>query len=221
MAEEGRPKKDFINLIKGYNMLLYFTGSMIMYEPREDCAIDFLSDGLLKRLPVSSSNPLFIKAAGLLREPFPGRELFKDMLVKDYKLLFSPEGSMLAIPRKSAYPEQKMIHGPSDEPGDFYSSYGWKTNTGEGFPDDHLGIELLFLTKLTDKFIQFEDEPCMVEMKKEIRRFIGHHLLGWIPEWNRRIQARALTNQYKGIGNMIEACVDDLYAIFDQRNKLL
>ena len=45
------------NILKGYNMLLYFAGSMIMYEPSEECIVDFWTNGVLKKLPVSSSNP--------------------------------------------------------------------------------------------------------------------------------------------------------------------
>ena len=43
-------------------MLLYFAGSMIMYEPSEECVVDFWTNGILKSLPVSSSNPNFIQA---------------------------------------------------------------------------------------------------------------------------------------------------------------
>ncbi|MBP1667108.1 MAG: hypothetical protein H6Q23_1968, partial [Bacteroidetes bacterium] len=56
------------NLLKAYNMLLYFAGSMIMKEPTEECVIDFWTNGNLKKLPVKSSNPRFIKAASILRE---------------------------------------------------------------------------------------------------------------------------------------------------------
>ena len=44
-------------------MLFYFAGSMIMHEPSEECIVDFWEKGILKNLPVSSSNPNFVKAA--------------------------------------------------------------------------------------------------------------------------------------------------------------
>ena len=40
------------SLLKGYNMLLYFAGSMIMNEPVEECIVDFWQRGILKTLPV-------------------------------------------------------------------------------------------------------------------------------------------------------------------------
>ncbi len=56
------------SVLKGYNMLLYFAGSMVMYEPDEECVIDFWSKGILKALPVRSSNPRFMEAASQLRD---------------------------------------------------------------------------------------------------------------------------------------------------------
>ena len=51
-------------------MLFYFAGSMIMHEPSEECIVDFWEKGILKNLPVSSTNPNFINAASQLRESF-------------------------------------------------------------------------------------------------------------------------------------------------------
>jgi len=213
-------KSDRGNLLKGYNMLLYFAGSMVMYEPTEECITDFFSGGILKNLPVTSNNPRFIKAASTLRESCTDKETCKKSLIADYHRLFSTEGLKLAVPVSSAYPGIKTdIHGRNA--GDFYNSYGWHSIPRGKVPDDHLGIELLFLTKLTDKFLQMDDEPCCCEMKKEIRRFIGDHIINWLPEWNNRMQKNAESVYYRGIANMALACVEDLYGIFDSQNKPL
>jgi TorA maturation chaperone TorD len=209
------------NLIKGYNMLLYFTGSMIMNEPKEDCVIDFVSGGIMKSLPVSSSNPLFIKAASMLREPCGDREVCREMLISDFNRLFSSSGSGFALPLKSAYLGEKTKSGQAGSLTEFYSSYGWKHSNRENVPDDHLGVELLFLTKLTDKYLQLDDEPCLNEMRKEIVRFISEHLLDWLPLWNKKVQSSAVSPAYKGTGNMIQACAEDLYSLFGQRDKPL
>ncbi|MBN1108508.1 MAG: molecular chaperone TorD family protein [Bacteroidales bacterium] len=221
MEGSGKSRAGFNNLIKGYNMLLYFTGSMIMYEPKDDCVIDFLSDGLMKKLPVSSSNPLFIKAAGLLREPCNDRAQCRKDLVSDYHRLFSNNGDELASAVRSAYPESETNKGSDEDVSDFYNSYGWRPSEKHSFPDDHLGTELLFLTKLTDMYLQLDDEPCIREMRNEIRRFISNYLSGWVHDWNNRIQLYSGSRQYKGIGNMIEACIEDLYSIFGHREILL
>ncbi len=79
-------------------MLLYFAGSMIMYEPVEECVVDFWSKGILKTLPVKSRNPRFIEAASQLRESCKDKTLCRKMLQDDFNRLFS--GSEFLLPHR-------------------------------------------------------------------------------------------------------------------------
>jgi TorA-specific chaperone len=200
------------SLLKGYNMLLYFAGSMIMYEPVEECVVDFWSNGILRALPVSSSNPRFNNAASQLRESCKDKTLCKTILQEDYNRLISSSGQPLAPPLESNYNNDSLAEVPGTEKvSDFYNAYGWMKRTRYNTPDDNLGIELLFLTLLNDKYISLEDEVCSSEMRNEIRRFINQHILSWIPEWNNRMQEFAGTLCYKGIATLIYACCEDIY----------
>lgn len=203
------------NILRGYNLLLYFSGSMLMNEPTDDCVTDFWTNGTLKNLPVSSSNPRFIKAASLLRESCHDDAVCSNILAEDFSRLFSATGLLLAPAHSSQYLGQSKYNGKSYEKiSEFYDSYGWNSNLRQGNNDDHLGIELLFLTRLIDKYLLLDDDPCCVEMKKEIRRFIENHLLSWIPAWDSDMQEHANTICYKGISTLIHACVEDLYGLF-------
>jgi TorA maturation chaperone TorD len=206
--------RDQLNLMKAYNMLLYFAGSMIMNEPTEECVIDFWREGSLNKLPVKSSNPRFFAAASILRESCGDKDLCKNMLCDDYFRLFDIKGLALAPARESAYAGKNDNTANFHETaGEFYRSYGWKSESQSKISEDHLGIELLFLTRLVDNYMQIDDDPSCREMKNEIRRFIDQHLLSWIPEWNDNVQKNAHTLCYKGIGTLIHACVEDIYLI--------
>jgi TorA-specific chaperone len=207
------------NILKGYNLLLYFAGSMIMSEPTDECVLDFWKNGTLKKLPVSSSNPRFIEAAGLLRQSCPEDKDCREILTEDYYRLFAVSGLPLAPAHASFY---KINAGTQEEKvSEFYSSYGWQPRLRLGVPDDHLGIELLFLTRLVDKYLSMDDDPSCREMKKEIRRFIDQHILSWIPEWYRDVEENAHSLCYKGIGMLIYACVEDMSGMFSYSDKLL
>jgi TorA-specific chaperone len=203
------------NLLKGYNMLLYFAGTMIMYEPAEECIVDFWRDGILKKLPVSSSNPLFMKAASQLRESCNDKSSTTDAMSKDYIRLFSSEIMPLAPVHESLYNKSPSESGISgiQEVSEFYDSYGWRPKFRPEKKDDHLGVELLFLTKLVEKYIMLDDEACSREMRYEIKRFIGQHLLSWIPEWYNKVQENSLTLGYKGISALILAVSEDIHSI--------
>jgi TorA maturation chaperone TorD len=205
------------NIFKGYNLLLYFSGSMIMYEPNEECIVDFWQQGILKRLPVASSNPNFMKAASLLRESCSDKaKCLKDMR-EDYNRLFEGNGLALAPAYASIYKPDIEIRQNTATVSDFYNSYGWVSKYKAQVSDDHLGVELLFLTILVDKYLVLDDQVCLVEIRSEIRRFIDQHIFTWIPLWNNKMQKFANSQCYKGIATLIYACVQDIYSLCDNQ----
>ncbi len=210
------------NILKGYTMLLYFAGSMITYEPSEECIVDFLKNGIVKTLPVSSSNPNFIMAASQLRYSCDDINLCGRQLKEDFARLFSRSEMKLAPAIESVY--HNNINGLTgrqlESASEFYNSYGWVSKFRGKIQDDHLGVELLFLTRLIDKFLDLDDKVCRVEMKNEIIRFIDNHILSWVGEWNRKIQANSNTLTFKAIGSLILACTEDLRSFFSEEGQV-
>lgn len=200
-------------------MLLYFAGTMIMFDPSQECIRDFWSKGILKSLPVSSSNPRFMKAASQLRRSMDDKNIFEKMK-QDFQTLFNGSQKSLAPPYESNYRFRKeYLLKQSSEVIEFYKSYGWESKFRDRIPEDHLGIELLFLTLMVEKYLELDDEACNYEMRNEICRYIDQHILSWVPEWNENIQTEAATLGYKGIGTLIEACAEDLYGIMEDKNN--
>lgn len=188
-----------------------------MHEPSEECVADFWKNGILKNLPVSSSNPKFIKAASQLRDSCIDKTICVKILREDYVRLFARKELTLAPAYESLYRinGQHNSSHPSESVTEFYNSYGWESKFKGKIKDDHLGIELLFLTILIEKYMVLDD-ACRGEMRKEIRRFIDHHILSWIPEWNKKVQDHSNTLCFKGIGTLILACSEDIFSLFDQ-----
>ena len=213
MTEKTKDKQP--NMLKGYNMLLYFAGTMIMFEPNKECLSDFWIKGILKNLPVSSNNPRFIKAASQLRESCEDKSVCISRMKDDYLALFTRIDNPLAPPFESVNRNREHIlfNKQLSEVRNFYGSYGWESKFKGKIPDDHIGIELLFLTILIEKYLELDDEICEKEIRKEIRRFIDQHILSWVPDWNDQIQEHSKTLCYKGIGTLIYACIEDLYEI--------
>lgn len=198
-------------------MLFYFAGTMVMWDPSIECIHDFWNHEMLKKLPVSSRNPRFIKAASQLRESVDDSNSSLEMMRIDYYTLFTNNSEPLAPPVESFFQKNNTITpGKEMAPvNEFYSSYGWTSKFRNHFPDDHLGVELLFLTLMIEKYLELDDEACNKEMRVEIRRFIDEHILSWIPEWNDKVQTKAKTKSYKGIATLIQACVEDIYSMME------
>ncbi|HVN58755.1 MAG TPA: molecular chaperone TorD family protein [Bacteroidales bacterium] len=202
------------NILKAYNMLLYFSGTMIMWDPSTECIQDFWKQEILKKLPVTSGNPRFMFAASALRESVDDPGSSYEMMMADFGSMFAEGGSLTAPPVESRIREATSVG--KDRATQFYSSYGWESKFKNHFPDDHLGVELLFLTLMIQKYFEMDDEVCNIEMRNEIKRFISLHLLSWLPEWNRKVQAQAITKSYKGIASLILACTEDIFSIMDE-----
>lgn len=206
------------NVLKAYNMMLYFAGTMIMWDPSNECIHDFWSGGMLKNLPLSSRNPGFIKAASQLRESAGDTASSYEIMKKDFLNLFGGKGVPLAAPYESVYQyPEGMINGKNTSGvSDFYKSYGWESKFSDQIPDDHLGIELLFLTLMIEKYLELDDKACCREMKLEIARFLNQHILSWVPRWNEDVQKNALSLNYKGIGTLIQACAEDISDLMNE-----
>ena len=207
------------NILKAYTMLLYFSGSMIMYEPSEECISDFWRNGMIKNLPILSTNPTFIRAASQLRESCKDPETCWIALRDDYRRLFASKG--LAPVYESVYSVKidRNVDNKQQDISEIYKSYGWKHRFRNITEEDHLGVELLFLTWLIEKYTHLDDDACREEMRNEIVRFIDYHLLSWLPNWNRKIQDGSETLCYKGIGTLILAVSEDLRSVFSNRNE--
>jgi TorA maturation chaperone TorD len=205
------------NLLKAYNMMLYFAGTMVMWDPENECIHDFWKEGILKSLPVKSSNPRFMKAAAQLRESISDDNSGFEKMKKDFTALFTGPGSSLAPPTESGFRAKYNFISGEKRPAvtEFYQAYGWQSTFRDTISDDHIGIELLFLTLMIEKYLELDDEVCNIEMKNEILRFMDDHVLTWVPEWNDRIQEHAITLSYKGIGTLILACIEDLHGIME------
>ncbi|MFN8242272.1 MAG: molecular chaperone TorD family protein [Bacteroidales bacterium] len=211
-------EKNRNNLLKGYNMMLYFAGTMIMFDPRHECIFDFWSEGILKSLPVNSTNPNFIRAASLLRESVKEADIYSRMKT-DYLRLFDESSQAIAIPRESRYFPVSTFPGEREMETveSFYNSYGWKSKFSGMIPDDHIGVELLFLTILIEKLLEFDDAACDRAMKAEISRFIRKHMLSWVGGWNDVVQEKSLTRSYKGIAWLIVSCCEDIVSIMEEK----
>jgi TorA maturation chaperone TorD len=209
------------NLLKGYNMLLYFAGSMIMYEPNEECIVDFWQRGIIRRLPVTSNNPNFALAASQLRNSCIDRLQCLKNLQKDFGRLFEGHGHPLAPPVESYYRTESLSGKQRSSVTEFYESYGWTSKYKGVIPDDHLGIELLFLTILVEKYLSMDDQVCLIEIRNEIRRFIDTHIYSWLHLWNEKMQKNSETVCYKGVSTLIYACIQDIYSLCENNPPLI
>ncbi|MGQ9620787.1 MAG: TorD/DmsD family molecular chaperone [Bacteroidales bacterium] len=211
------------NLLKGYIMMLYFGGTMIMFDPSLECIYDFWTKGIIKQLPVFSSNPDFMKAAGLLRESAGKAANKYKPLREDYLTLFTDTRQPLAPPFESVYRSEKNLVSDTitSDVSNFYFRNRWDSKFRNKIPDDHLGIELLFLTYLIENYLDSAEKTNYKNLANEISSFINEHLISWIPRWSRDVEKHAKTLGYKGIALLVLSSVQDIVNIITRNSPAI
>jgi len=209
------------NFFAAYGMMLSFAGSFILYEPHTGCISDLIEMDLLKKLPIESDNPKFIKAASYLREIDPSHPMDYDKIINDHLELFGGKGKAKATPYSSVYMSSDHIMNDtlSIQVRKIYNAYGWKSQLEGKVPDDHLGIELQFINLLLSKYPELEDGVCKNEISKDLIKFIYNYINPWINKWNRCVQDNAESNFYKGIAYLTVACIEDIYSTLTGKNR--
>lgn len=88
---------------------------------------------------------------------------------------------------------------------DFYASAGIAFKKVSGESDDHLAIELEFITVLHDRMLNstFSEESMLHLMDIQIK-FLQEHLLTWIPALCRELNASTTSPLYLAVSHLLE-----------------
>ena len=134
----------------------------------------------------------------------------------DYTRLFVGPGKVPAPPWESIYRDVEHLHF-SEETLDVRNAFCKYDLIPRDFghePDDHIGLELDFLHKLSEmasRKAESADEKGLAEILADQKAFLDEHLLKWVPDWTRDVVKSAETDFYRGMAELLEA-----YLRFDQ-----
>lgn len=87
---------------------------------------------------------------------------------------------------------------------DFYASVGVAFKKVNGEPDDHLAIELEFMTILHDRMLNsVHSEDSVMELMEVQEKFLNEHLLTWIPTLCRELNALTTSPVYSAVSRLL------------------
>lgn len=75
-------------------------------------------------------------------------------------------------------------------------------------PEDHIGYELDFMGRLSERIFRAAKRKKFDKAKEVIeaqREFLEDHLLKWVPEFSRRVRQHASTDYFRGLGMVLPA----------------
>jgi len=98
-----------------------------------------------------------------------------------------------------------------------YASAGFGDIAPEAGPQDHLGVELRFMSLLCYREMEAWQEGDSVEaeaVRSRQEAFLQEHLLAWLPEFSERIAEYAKMGFYPALMRIVEAfCRQEMTAL--------
>jgi TorA maturation chaperone TorD len=124
-------------------------------------------------------------------------------LSADYTRLFIGPAKVLAPPWESVHVSYTGLTFQEEtlDVRKWYARFGLQFEKLHKEPDDHIGIELAFLSHLSGSAVQaieHEDEKEFKRMMNAQRDFATAHPLKWAPQWCRKLDTESQTNFYRG-----------------------
>ncbi len=207
-------------LLQAYTALFLFLGSSVSMAPGESGLPHLCDIGLLRNLPVNSSNNRFAAASRLLKSPCPFKQQCHLAVGDNYRSLLAGSESAGAFPAASNWANPGMpAEAHYHELCGLYHRYGYSRAEDCGLAPDHLGIQLLFINLLIEKYLTEDDFEIRAMIGKDLLGFITNEMLNWLPRWSEAVAENSRTKCYTGISGLIIGGLEDVRDIL-KRQKL-
>lgn len=142
------------------------------------------------------------------------RESLKDVY-NDYQRLFIGPERVLACPYESVYLNDEHLTFGSQTLAvrRWYHRFGLHAPAEGREPDDHIGLELAFVSHLCLQGLEALDhgrDESIAPSFTELADFLSQHLLVWADEFLDHVLAHAATQFYIGVGRLAQGTLRGL-----------
>lgn len=207
-------------LLQAYTALFMFLGGSVSLTPAESSLPHVCDRGLLRNLPVDSSNREYERASLLLKSPCQHKSTCTMTVSANYDTLLSEDKN------STAFPEASRWFSNGTDPSDYreklellYRRYGYSREKECNLQADHLGIQLLFINLMIEKYLTEDDYEIKAMIRNDLLAFINDEMLVWLPRWAETVSEKSVTKCYTGISGLIIGSLEDVKEIL--RNQKL
>ncbi|MFW5709500.1 MAG: TorD/DmsD family molecular chaperone [Chloroflexota bacterium] len=190
-----------------YGLCCKFLGEAFYRLPQPPLWQTILDEHLFETWPLSTDDPFTRTGLTLLTAltaQARNDDATFDVLEDDYAALFVGPARLKAPPWESVYRSRDhiMFEKQTREVRAFYASYGLQFNRINKEPDDHFGLELLFLAYLLGQALERReagDTASQTQIIGDVGQFLQAHTLHWAEAFLGRVINHAMTDYYRGI----------------------
>jgi putative dimethyl sulfoxide reductase chaperone len=193
----------------GIGLLFGTLGKLINNILEPDFVKKIIQLNIFNEVPFGEDQPESIKGLAYLKEwSEKGQKNFGDEDVNelraDYTRLFIGPGKVLAPLWESVhFTEDRLVFQENTlKVRKWYRSFNLESEKIYHEPEDHIGLELVFIAHLAGMALQAvesQDDQSLRKYLTAIHQFLREHPLQWAPLWSDLVLKHAQTSFYKGL----------------------
>lgn len=212
-------------VLAGHALVLNLLGKLL-YEPPEAAWLHTLAaDAVFEEIPVSLERPAVADGLRLLQQwsrdhlaGLPAADM--QALGSDHMHLFLGPGTVLAAPWESVQldDEHLLFQTETLQVRSWYRRFGLQVIRLHQEPDDHVGLELAFLSHLAQLALAAHAEghtARLSEVLDALRLFLRTHPQRWVPSWCAQVLEHARTDFYRGLAYLTVGVLAELEAALE------
>ncbi len=204
-------------MLTGESLLLAVLGKILYTAPNRDWLESLVQSDLFVEPPFGENHPLVKQGFEMMQNwcAQNSDRLSKEeytALQDDFLRLFIGLDTVLAPVWESVYfnEDHLVFQQQTFEVRNWYRRYGAEIENFRKEPDDHIGLELIFVAYLAQRALEDlnnQDESSFEENITAQRQFMDEHLLRFAPAWYDLVEEHAKTTFYQAIGYIIRGAL--------------
>jgi TorA maturation chaperone TorD len=221
--DQNPQESDWGTILTSEMLLLGLLGKLLYQEPEQNWFRSLIEGEVFEEAPLTLHNSDARRGFALLQSWSQGRQCRLgeegfDLLCSDYTRLFIGPGRVLAPPWESVYfnDERLTFQKQTLQVRGWYRNFGLRAEKIYKEPDDHIGLELAFLSHLAQlglAALEKQDETEFERLLKAQRHFLEGHPLKWVSLWSQQVEEHAHTDFYCGIALLTKGALLEMASI--------
>lgn len=217
MSDDKVISGDLTATLVGEVLLLGLLGKAYYEEPQREWLEGLILEGVFAESPFGSEQPEVVHGLEILQQWSQAHssgisEADFMELKQDYTRLFIGVGFMSTAPWESVYfnRERMVFQEQTIQVRNWYLRFGLQAEKLNKEPDDHIGLELLFIAHLASlalQAIEQNESKSIDELQQAQREFLSEHLLRWGPGWCKLVIEHASTDFYRGLAHLTQGAL--------------
>jgi TorA maturation chaperone TorD len=199
-------------------------GKILYQDPDRAWYQSLMDEDVFSEVPFGGNQPDMVKGLELIQgwqnENHGLTDKSFESLTSDHLQLFIGLGTVLAPVWESVYfsPARLIFQEETFNVRNWYGRYKLELKNKNKEPDDHIGLEFLFIAHLAKGGLEalekqeFTEADAFFQAQKD---FLAEHLLKWGAAWCDEVDKYAKTDFYRGISLIVRGALAELSAIYE------